>query len=117
MRNTVNASGCIEFLPAHPHEGAISVPSAEREHGRVVAVGKSTITGRPFNIAVAFERNGRGRAVADSSFHHFVDYNLDPRAGCPSFVLESSGSGMLENPQAVADVKAYIRNIARWLAE
>ena len=51
------------------------------------------------------------------SFHHFLDYNLDPRTGCPSFVTEASGSGMLENSQALADTKAYIENIARWLAE
>lgn len=117
MRNAANASGHIEFLPAHPHEGAISVPPAESRHARVVAGGTSAITGHPFNIAVAFDRNGTGRAVVDSSFHHFLDYNLDPRAGCPSFVNEPCGSGMLENPHAVADVKAYIQNIARWLAE
>ena len=116
MRNSANSSGCIEFLPAHPHEGAISVPSGER-HARVLAVGRSAITGNPFNIAIGFDRNGRGRAVVDSSFHHFLDYNLDPRAGCPSFVTEPSGSGILEEPQALADTKAYIENIARWLAD
>jgi hypothetical protein len=117
MRNAANSSRHIEFLPAHPHEGAISVPSAERTHARVAAVGRSTTTGHPFNIAVAFDRNGGDRAVVDSSFHHFLDYNLDPRTGCPSFVTEASGSGMLENSQALADTKAYIENIARWLAE
>jgi len=117
MRNAANPSGLIEFLPAHPHEGAISVPSAERQHARVAAVGKSTVTGKHFNVAIAFDRNGQGRAVVDSSFHHFVDYNLDPRAGCPSFVTEPRGSGMSEHPQALADTKAYIQNIARWLAE
>jgi hypothetical protein len=116
MRNGANPSGCIELLPAHPHEGAISVPREEHAHARVVALGRSAITGRPFNIAIAFERNGGGRAVVDSSFHHFLDYNLDPRAGFPSFVTEASGSGILENPQALADTKAYIENIARWLA-
>ncbi len=117
MRNARNASGAIEFLPAHPHEGAISVPIAERRHARVAAVGKSAITGHPFNIAIAFERNGRGRAVVDSSFHHFLDYNFDPRRGCPSFVTEPVGSGMVETPQALAETKMYIENIARWLAE
>jgi len=88
-------------------KGAISVPYAESSHARVVALGKSAITGRPFNLAIAFDRNGNGRAVVDSSFHHFLDYNLDPRAGCPSFVTERSASGMLENPQAFADGKAH----------
>jgi hypothetical protein len=117
MHNAANRSGSIEYLPAHPHEGSISVPPGESDHARVIAVGKSTVTGRPFNIAIAFERNGGGRAVVDSSFHHFLDYNLDPRAGCPSFVTEPCGRGMLENPQAVADTQAYIENIARWLAQ
>jgi len=116
MRNAENASGCIEFLPAHPHEGAISVPPDERQHARVAALGKSAVTGRPFNIAIAFDRNGGGRAVVDSSFHHFLDYNFDPRLGCPSFVTEPSGSGMQENPQAIADTKTYIENLARWLS-
>jgi hypothetical protein len=116
MRSGANPSGIIEFLPAHPHEGAISVPPAEREHARVAATGKSTTTGRPFNIAVAFEGNGLGRAVVDSSFHHFLDYNLDPRRGCPSFVTEPSSSRILESPQALADTRMYFENIARWLA-
>jgi hypothetical protein len=117
MQNRANDSGRIEFLPAHPHEGAVSVPPAEREHARIVAIGKSLTTGNPFNIAIVFERNGRGRAVVDSSFHHFVDYNLDPRSGCPSFVTEPRGSDLLQNEKALADAKAYARNIARWLAE
>ena len=116
MRSGANPSGSIEFLPAHPHEGAISVPPAEREHARVAATGKSATTGRSFNIAVAFEGNGFGRAVVDSSFHHFVDYNLDPRRGCPSFVTEPSSSRILESPQALADTRMYFENIARWLA-
>jgi hypothetical protein len=117
MHSAANPSGRIQFLPAHPHEGAISVPSAELEHARVAAVGKSAATGKPFNIAVAFDRNGLGRAVVDSSFHHFADYNLDPRRGCPSFVTEPGSSKILESPQALADTKAYMQNIARWLAE
>jgi hypothetical protein len=116
MRNTANPSGLIQFLPSHPHEGAISIPPDQR-HARVVAVGKSTTTGNPFNLAIAFERNGQPRAVVDSSFHHFADYNLNPPAGCPSFVTEPSGSGILENASAGRDAVMYIENIARWLAE
>jgi hypothetical protein len=116
MRSSSNPSGCIECLPAHPHEGAISVPSGEISHARVVARGKSTITGNPFNIAVVFNGNGPGRAVVDSSFHHMADFNLDPGRGCPSFVTEPSSSAILENAQAQADAKSYMENIARWLA-
>jgi hypothetical protein len=116
MRNPANDSGRIEFLPSHPHEGAISAPPAEQQHARVIAIGKSVTTGNPFNIAIAFERDRLGRAVVDSSFHHFADYNLDPLMGCPSFVTEPCGHGLLENGKASEDARTYARNIARWLA-
>jgi hypothetical protein len=115
MRNSKNPSGKISLLPAHPHEGAISVPKGTK--GRVIATGKSRLTGRAFNLAVAFERNGGGRAIADSSFHHFLDYNLDPARGCPSFVTEPAGDGMLKNVAAREDTYAYFKNLASWLSE
>jgi hypothetical protein len=116
-----HASGVIEKFPAHPHEGAVGVPEGERD-ARVIAVGHSTVTGRPFNLAVAFEsakdRHGNllGRAVAESSFHHFVDYNWDTSAGCPSFVEEAPGDGYEKEPRALEDIKAYVGNLAAWLA-
>jgi hypothetical protein len=116
MQNLANPSGRIEYLPAHPHEGAISVPPGER-HARVIAIGKSMTTFHPFNLAIAFDGNGNGRAVVDSSFHHFADYNFNPRLGAPSFVTEVPGYGLLEHPTAFEDAKTYAQNIARWLAE
>jgi hypothetical protein len=110
-----SSSGAIEFLPAHPHEGAVSIPQGTG--ARVIAIGRSILTGREFNLAVAFERDGsRGRAVADSSFHHFLDYNFDPSCGCPSYVTEPTGRGMQDNPEAMEDARAYIRNLASWLS-
>lgn len=111
----------IELFPAHPHEGAVGVPEDEK-HARVIATGISQTTGNPFNIAVAFEHaedrhgNRLGRAVAESSFHHFVDYNWDTEKGCPSFVEEAPEDGYKQNPQALEDIKAYVRNVALWLA-
>jgi hypothetical protein len=116
MRNSANPSGRIEYLPAHPHEGAISVPTGE-SHARVIAVGKSLKTSHPFNLAIAFDGNGNGRAVVDSSFHHFADYNFDPLRGAPSFVTEAPGYGLTKNAVALTDAKTYVLNIARWLAE
>ena len=113
-------SEVIEFLPAHPHEGAVGVPSGDRR-GRVIATGQSLTTGRPFNLAVAFERgfdedgNLLGRAVAESSFHHFADYNWDIEKGCPSFVTEPPGDAVGKYPGQLDDVKAYVRNLALWL--
>lgn len=117
-----NAAGRpVRFFPAHPHEGAVGVP-AEAQGARVIATGQSKITGRPFNLVVAFERasdddgNTAGRGIAESSFHHFVDYNFDPHKGCPSFVAEAPGDGYEKNPRALEDIKTYIRNLALWLA-
>jgi hypothetical protein len=120
LLNPVSPSGVIEFLPAHPHEGAVGVPSAE-PRARVIAIGQSLTTGRPFNLAVAFERgpdedgNLLGRGVAESSFHHFVDYNWDVERGCPSFVTEPPGDAVRKYPARLDDVKVYVRNLAQWL--
>jgi hypothetical protein len=110
-------SRVIRRLPAHPHEGAVSVPPVAAGRARVIATGVSKVSGRPFNLAVAFERTeaGAGRAVAQSTFHHFCDYNWDPGAGCPSFVGEPPGDGIRREPDALADVHAYTANLARWL--
>lgn len=121
LRRQSTASGVIENFPAHPHEGAVGVPEGERD-ARVIAIGHSLVTGQPFNLAVAFESakdshgNLLGRAVAQSSFHHFVDYNWDPRAGAPSFVEEAPGDGYLKEPRALEDIKTYVSNVAAWLA-
>src|SRR5205823_11018868 len=56
MRDPSSPSGLIEFFPAHPHEGGVGLPESE-QHARVIATGMSQTTGRPFNLAVAFERN------------------------------------------------------------
>jgi len=92
------------------------VPTGAR-HARVVATGTSKATGRRFNIAVAFDRvrDGEGRAVAESTFHHFADYNWEPAQGCPSFVSEPCGDGMRRNPEARRDAEARVSNLARWL--
>jgi hypothetical protein len=122
LLNPKNDSGVIEYLPAHPHEGAVGVPEGEN-HASVIATGTSKVTGRPFNLIVAFESardahgNTLGRAIAESSFHHLVDYNWDISSGCPSFVTESPGEQIRRTPEKLADIKTYVRNVARWLAQ
>jgi hypothetical protein len=88
-------NGVISYFPAHPHEGAVDVPEGER-CARVIARGTSVQTGRTFNLAVAIEgeacrkREGTmGRALAESTFHHFADMNWDTARGCPSFVTDA----------------------------
>lgn len=122
LRNPGSPAGVIEFFPAHPHEGAVGIPEGET-HAQVVATGQSEVTHRPFNLIVAFESssdkhgNQLGRGIAESSFHHFADYNWDPDMGCPSFVEEAPGNGYKRNPQALNDIKTYCSNAARWLAQ
>lgn len=114
-------SGRVEHFPSHPHEGGVGVPEGT-SHARVIATGVSSVTNRPFNLIVAFEaeRDGHGntlgRAIAESSFHHFVDYNWDTSMGCPSFVTEPPGDGIKREPEKLEDVKTYVRNLALWLA-
>jgi hypothetical protein len=121
LRNPNNGSGAIEYFPAHPHEGGVGVPQ-EENHARVIATGTSKVSGRPFNLVVAFERarddrgNELGRAIAESSFHHLVDYNWDTSKGCPSFLAEPPGDQIKREPKKLDDVKTYVRNVAGWLA-
>ena len=121
LRDRSRSSGLIEFFPAHPHEGAVGVPEDE-SRASVIATGHSEVTGRPFNLLVAFESaadehgNMLGRGIAESSFHHLVDYNWDTESGCPSFLAEPPGDGYKRNPGALEDIKTYVRNAAVWLA-
>jgi hypothetical protein len=116
MRDPESESGTVMYLPAHPHEGAVVAPASE-PLARVIATSRSLATGNQFNIAVAFERsNAIGPAIAESTFHHFVDYNWDTTRGCPDFVTETAGDGLARNPRAMASVHRYVNNVALWLA-
>jgi hypothetical protein len=109
-------AGRIRYLPAHPHEGAVGAPPRDPS-ARVIASGVSQVTGRRFNIAVAFEPSALGGpAVAQSTFHHFADYNWDPSTGSPSFVSEQPGDGLARSPEAQRSVRRYVRNLSLWLA-
>jgi hypothetical protein len=109
-------SGRIEFLPSHPHEGDVDAPKSDPS-ARVIATGTSKVTGRVFNIAVAFEASAEGgRAIAQSTFHHFADYNWDISSGKPSFVTEAPGHALAKSPEAQRSVRQYVANVALWLA-
>jgi len=109
------ADGRIRYLPSHPHEGGVGAPTRDPS-ARVIATGCSQVTRRRFNIAVAFERSADGGpAIAESTFHHFADYNWDPLRGSPSFVTEAPGDGLARSPQARRAVRQYVKNLAQWL--
>ena len=121
LLNPTNESGVIEYFPAHLHEGAVGVPEDEN-YANLIATGTSKVTGRPFNLIVAFEGardahgNTLGRAIAESSFHHFVDYNWDISSACPTFLTEPPGDQTRRTPEKLADIRTYVSNVARWLA-
>jgi hypothetical protein len=108
--------GRIHYLPAHPHEGGVGSPPDDPT-ARVIATGRSTVTGRQFNLIVAFEPSAAGGpAVAQSTFHHFVDYNWDISAGAPGFVTDPPGNNLAGFPQAMRATRQYVANLAVWLS-
>lgn len=110
------SDGAVHSLPAHPHEGAVGQPPGDPS-ARVIATGRSTVSGTEFNLVVAFEPSSAGGpAVAQSTFHHFADYNWNPRLGAPSFVAEPPGDALAHAPEAQRSIERYVRNLALWLA-
>lgn len=117
LRDPESANGTVMYLPSHPHEGAVVAPPSD-PLARVIATGKSLASGERFNIAVAFERTySHGPAIAQSTFHHFSDYNWDPSRGSPDFVTETPVYVLPTTPRAMASVHCYVRNVALWLAD
>ncbi|MBX2861117.1 MAG: hypothetical protein KTR14_07770 [Vampirovibrio sp.] len=115
LKTDVSPSGKVRYFPAHPHEGAVNAPSDDPD-ATIIAQGKSLVTDKPFNLAVAVNGSNRcGNLAIHSSFHHFADYNWNPNLGCPSFVSELPGDGFEKNPEALAEFKQYVSNLARWL--
>lgn len=116
LRDPSAPDGLVRYLPAHPHEGAVGAPEGDPS-ARVIATGTSKISAKPFNLAVAFEPSADGGpGVAQSTFHHFADYNWDPTAGCPTFVSEKPGDGLAHSPEAQSSIRCYVRNLTFWLA-
>jgi len=116
LRDPSSPTGALRYLPSHPHEGAVGQPDGD-DTARIIATGVSEASGRRFNIAVAFEPNsGNGPALAESTFHHFADYNWDPGKGAPSFVSEPPGSALAGSPEAQRSIRLYAENVARWLS-
>ena len=115
LRDPSGRDGLIHYLPAHPHEGAVGAPPDDAS-AHVIATGTSKASGNEFNIAVVFEPSEQGGpAVAQSTFHHFADYNWDPAAGCPTFVSEAPGDGLARSAEAQHAIRQYVRNVALWL--
>lgn len=116
LRDAEADDGVLHYLPAHPHEGAVDAPAGETQT-RVIATGISQATGNVFNLAVAVEPSAsNGPVIAQSTFHHFADYNWNPALGCPDFVSEAPGNSLATTPHALRSVHRYVSNVALWLA-
>jgi hypothetical protein len=85
--------------------------------GRAIPVGgftKPPVTPRCFAAITAYDGDSvdRGRVVCDSTWHHFVNINLNG-VGSGRMGLRDAGG----NPTAAyKQIKRYYGNIARWLA-
>jgi hypothetical protein len=116
LRDPDDPDGAVRYLPAHPHEGGVGKP-ANDSTASVIVRGRSKVTGVPFNIAVAFEPTTEaGPAIAQSTFHHFADYNWNPRKGAPTFVSEPPGDALATFIAARRSIERYVANLAHWLA-
>jgi hypothetical protein len=119
LRSAKAPSGVIKQFPAHPHEGAVGTDGLTQ--ARAIATGTSQSTGRTFDIAVVLENDvdehghKLGRAVAESTFHHFCDYNWNVASGAPSFVKDLPGDGIAKDPATLEIYKDYVTNLAGWL--
>jgi hypothetical protein len=118
LRSAKAPGGIIKQFPANPHEGAVD--TAGLTQARAIATGTSQ-PGGTFDIAVVLENDvdehgGKlGRAIAESTYRHFCDYNWNVASGAPSTARDSSGDGIAKDPATLEIYKDYITNLAGWL--
>jgi len=111
--------GVLNYLPDHQHEGEVCVPTSfpvsewPRVGGfqprpEIVASGlivdpSADQTGTTFPLIGAYDghRAQVGRVVADSTWHHWIDINLD------GFNIQS---------REYLEIISYFQNVAAWLA-
>lgn len=107
----------IQVLPDHEHEGAVVLPDDFPQkiwpHGpqfrplpRNIAYGTDRRTGRRLNILAAYNGDAamRGRIISDSSWHHYLNVNL-----------ESFSADHLDLP-AADQIGQFYSNLVVWLA-
>jgi len=105
----------IDVFPDHMHEGHLqhlgglpaaewpSSPSGEQPRPEVVARGTNThISGPPIDLVIAYDGSsaGAGRIVADSTWHHYFNFNL---------------VGFPPDGPVLRQIAQYYVNLAIWL--
>lgn len=107
----------IQVLPDHEHEGAVFVPKDFPEDvwpstGKIqpvpkyIAFGTDHRSGRSLKLLAAYDGHavGLGRIISDSSWHHYLNFNL-----------QSLGADDL-GVQAADQIGQFYSNLVVWLA-
>ncbi len=129
IKNSLRASGIIDIMPDHPHEGECAPETSFRVNGIQVAtqiiatsfvLGGSTTEffGKIGTVPHCFpsiavwdgRRAGVGRIVVDSTWHHFVNTNLN---GAESGLDNGVQPGLSNADFRV--IQQYYMNIALWM--
>ncbi|WP_426484355.1 hypothetical protein [Flavobacterium sp. 2] len=135
IKKSIRPSGLIDIMPDHPHEGECKPETSFTVNGITVAtqniatshvLGGSTTGGggKSLTIPHSFSSiavwDGRlakvGRIVVDSTWHHFVNVNLN---GSESYFNGDDRPG-LQSGLTTADFKVirqYYMNIALWITK
>jgi hypothetical protein len=105
----------LDQFPDHQHEGEVKVPVGVDFPGNrevtIIAKGISWRFGRTYDLLAAWDGHAvvtddpelnYGRILVDSSFHHYVDHNLNA-------IVKAGGDAWKE-------IRTIFRNQAAWLA-
>jgi hypothetical protein len=109
--------GAVQPLPEIVAWGTVLPEVDVSTEGAHVGDPGDVATPRTFGVVGAYDGHpvSVGRVAVDSTWHHFFDINLigDPVAPAPkSMGFRASPAGQA----ALADIEAYYRNIAVWIA-
>ena len=127
--------GVINYLPDHMHEGHIEVPSdlsrswtfngqafveypsknGHQEPPDVIAWADNQVNNTEFGVIGAYDGHkvDVGRVVVDATWHHWFNINMWP------YINASDPAHPTYTPATAPkweEIKAYIRNVAVWLA-
>lgn len=120
---SMRPSGLIDIMPDHPHEGECKPETAFTYNGHTIPTqiisfsfvkGGNTAILKDPTIPHSFpgisvwdgRKSGAGRIVVDSTWHHFVNINLNG-AGSPYQGLDNATFDVIQR---------YYMNIARWMS-
>lgn len=122
ISKTVVPTGIISIMPDHPHEGECKpvttfdgIPTQMVALSMVSAGNTASPSNKAATIPHAFNSIAvwdgyqvkKGRIVVDSTWHHFVNINLNGISSNPPY------NGLSNSDLAV--VKQYYKNISKWM--